>query len=241
MLILPAIDIYNKKCVRLRQGDYSQKTEYSDSPQNVAQQFRDAGFHFLHIVDLEGAKEKRIVNWSTLEALAKLPNLSIEVGGGIRTTDDVDRLFNIGVKRIIVGSVAVHTPELVQQWIHSYGADRIVVGIDIKNDVVAIHGWQEKSSLHTTPFLQQMKKLGVRIFICTDIARDGMLAGPNTSLYKNLVTMNPESDIIASGGVSGASDIHELATTGVKGIIVGKALYEGKLSLSELAELQKGL
>lgn len=241
MLILPAIDIYDGKCVRLRQGDYEQKTVYSESPSTVAQQFCDAGFRFLHIVDLQGAKEKRIVNWHSLETLARIPHLMLEVGGGIRTEDDIEKLFRIGVKRIILGSVAVQQPQLVGKWLQQYGSERIVIGIDIKDNSVAIHGWQEKSNLHTETLLQHMKALGARIVICTDIACDGMLKGPNISLYKKLAEENPDVALIASGGVSSTEDIKNLAATGVKGVIVGKALYEGKISLPELAELQKNL
>ncbi|MBP8976165.1 MAG: 1-(5-phosphoribosyl)-5-[(5-phosphoribosylamino)methylideneamino]imidazole-4-carboxamide isomerase [Bacteroidetes bacterium] len=241
MLILPAIDIYNGACVRLRQGNYEFQKVYSNSPVEVAKNFLDAGFSFLHIVDLEGAKEKKIVNWSTIEALGKIQGLSLEVGGGIRTKEDIERLFSLGVKRVILGSIAVHSPRLIQEWIEEFTAERIVISVDVKNNLVAIHGWQEKSGLTAEQFIQQMIHLGARIFICTDIARDGMLKGPNNELYRHLKFIFPSIDIIASGGITTIRDIEMLVSTQVSGVIVGKALYEERISLQELLQFNQGV
>ncbi len=238
MLILPAIDIYQGKCVRLRQGDYAQQTIYADSPREVAQRFVDAGFSFLHVVDLEGAKQKHIVNWEAIHALASLPGISLEVGGGIRTQEDIEKLLSLGVKRIILGSVAVHAAEFIGKWVAQYGKDRVAVGMDIRNNAVAIHGWQEESALTPETFLQTMSEQGIETIICTDISRDGMLQGPNVELYKHLTTSFPHLSIIASGGVTTIADVEKLALINIAGIIVGKALYEGTMTLKKLATLQ---
>lgn len=241
MLILPAIDIYEGKCVRLRQGNYSEQTIYATSPREVAQRFYDAGLNFIHVVDLEGAKERRIVNWKTLEELSHCQGLSFEIGGGIRTKSDVDRLVSLGVARIILGSIAVHSPAFVEEMIQTYGSERIAVGVDVKDNIVAIHGWQEQSTLTATELITAMIRIGVRCFICTDITRDGMLQGPNTHLYQKLVEQFPNVSFIASGGISSKDDILKLSEMHIAGVVVGKAYYEGKISLQTLSELQQGL
>jgi phosphoribosylformimino-5-aminoimidazole carboxamide ribotide isomerase len=237
MLILPAIDIIDGKCVRLRQGDYKQKTVYSASPAEVAKQYADAGLTFLHVVDLQGAKEKKIVNWDSIASIIAMPGLHVEVGGGIRTTDDIKKLIEIGASRVVIGSVAAKSPELVEYWIKQFGAERIVVGMDVKDNSVAISGWLEDSHRAPMGFVLDMVKRGAKIFICTDIARDGMLGGVNIDFYQNLKSAFPDLSLIASGGISTLEDVHVLRKAELAGVIIGKAIYENKLTIEELAKL----
>jgi phosphoribosylformimino-5-aminoimidazole carboxamide ribotide isomerase len=237
MLIIPAIDIYDGKCVRLRQGDYEQKTVYAASPEEVAQQFADAGFQFLHVVDLQGAKEKKVVNWDSIASILAVSGLRVEVGGGIRTTEDIRRLIDFGASRVVIGSVAAKSQELVEYWIRQFNADRIVVGMDVKNNSVAISGWLEDSRLEPMNFVLDMVKRGAKVFICTDISRDGMLGGVNIEFFKNLKSAFPQISIIASGGISTLADIQVLKQSEVAGVIVGKAIYEGRLPIEELAKM----
>jgi phosphoribosylformimino-5-aminoimidazole carboxamide ribotide isomerase len=237
MLIIPAIDIYDGKCVRLRQGDYEQKTVYAAAPAEVAHQFADAGFRFLHVVDLQGAKEKKVVNWDSIASILAVPGIQAEIGGGIRTTDDIQRLIDIGSSRVVIGSVAAKSPELVEYWIQQFTADRIVVGMDVKNGSVAISGWLEDTHLEPMHFVLDLVRRGVKIFICTDISRDGMLGGVNIEFFRNLQSAFPQLSIIASGGISTIGDIQVLKKSELTGVIVGKALYEGMLSIAELAAM----
>jgi len=241
MLIIPAIDIYEGKCVRLRQGDYEQKTVYNTSPAEVAKQFVDAGFRFLHIVDLQGAKEKKIVNWDSIASIIKVPGLQVEVGGGIRTTDNIKKLIEIGVSRVVIGSVAAKSPELIEYWIKQFSAEKIVVGMDVKNDSVAISGWLEDSHRAPTGFILDLAKHGAKIFICTDISRDGMLGGVNIDFFQNLKSAFPELSIIASGGISTIEDIRILRKVELAGVIVGKAIYEHKLTIEELSRMNSAV
>ncbi|MCX7984231.1 MAG: 1-(5-phosphoribosyl)-5-[(5-phosphoribosylamino)methylideneamino]imidazole-4-carboxamide isomerase [Bacteroidetes bacterium] len=237
MLILPAIDIFEGKCVRLRQGSYTDKTVYSVSPTEVAQQFRDAGLTHLHVVDLEGAREQKIVNWKTIESIAQCGGIYIEVGGGIRSSADIEKLLSLGVSRVVLGSIAVHSPSFVHDMISHYGTEQIVIAVDIKEGFIAIHGWQEKTTLTANEFIHSMISYGALHFICTDIARDGMLKGPNLELYTSLTKNFSTASFIASGGIASKNDILTLAKTSVSGVIVGKAFYEGTISLQELSEL----
>ena len=237
MLILPAIDIIDGKCVRLRQGDYKQKTVYSASPAEVAKLYADAGLTFLLVVDLQGAKEKKIVNWDSIASIIAMPGLHVEVGGGIRTTDDIKKLIEIGASRVVIGSVAAKSPELVEYWIKQFGAERIVVGMDVKDNSVAISGWLEDSHRAPMGFVLDMVKRGAKIFICTDIARDGMLGGVNIDFYQNLKSAFPDLSLIASGGISTLEDVHVLRKAELAGVIIGKAIYENKLTIEELAKL----
>lgn len=236
MLILPAIDLYNGKCVRLRQGDFEDQTVYSDSPADVARSFHDAGLTFLHIVDLEGAKAGRVKNWDAIKSILRSNVLQAQVGGGIRTTEDVQQLFEIGVTRVIIGSLAVQSPALVEEWIQKFGNDRMVIALDVKNGMVAYKGWQQSSDQSAGAFLKQMVDLGAKQFMCTDVGRDGMLEGPNVQLYKELKDVVPNIDLIASGGVSSLNDIEAVRNIGCSGVIVGKAIYEGKIKLEELKQ-----
>jgi len=237
MLIIPAIDIYDGKCVRLRQGDYDQKTVYAASPEEVARKFAGAGFKLLHVVDLQGAKEKKIVNWDSISSIVKVPGLKMEIGGGIRTTEDIRRLIEIGVSRVVIGSIAARSPELAEYWIKQFGADRIVVGMDVKNGSVAISGWLEDSHLEPMNFVLDLVKRGTKIFICTDISRDGMLGGVNIEFFRNLISAFPKISIVASGGISTLADIQVLKQFKLAGVIVGKAIYEGRLTMEELANI----
>jgi phosphoribosylformimino-5-aminoimidazole carboxamide ribotide isomerase len=230
MLIIPAIDIYDGKCVRLRQGDYEQKTVYAASPEEVAQQFADAGFRSLHVVDLQGAKEKKVVNWDSITSILAVPELQVEIGGGIRTTEDIRRLIDIGASRVVIGSVAAKSQELVEYWIQQFSADRIVVGMDVKNGSVAISGWLEDSRLEPMNFVLDLVRRGAKIFICTDISRD-------IEFFQNLKSAFPQISIIASGGISTIEDIQVLKKSELEGVIVGKAIYEGRLSIEELAKM----
>ncbi|RPI05574.1 MAG: 1-(5-phosphoribosyl)-5-[(5-phosphoribosylamino)methylideneamino]imidazole-4-carboxamide isomerase [Ignavibacteriae bacterium] len=237
MLILPAIDIIDGKCVRLRQGDYRQKTVYSASPADVAKQYADAGFTFLHVVDLQGAKEKKIINWDSIASIIAVSGLQLEVGGGIRTTDDIKKLLDIGVSRVVIGSVAAKSPELVEYWIKQFGPEKIVIGMDVKDDSVAISGWLEDSHRAPMGFVLDLMKRGATIFICTDISRDGMLGGVNVDFYKNLKSAFPKLSIIASGGISTLEDVRKLQHAELTGVIVGKAIYENKFPIEELAKM----
>jgi phosphoribosylformimino-5-aminoimidazole carboxamide ribotide isomerase len=237
MLIIPAIDIIDGKCVRLRQGDYEQKTVYGASPAVVAKQFADAGFTALHVVDLQGAKEKKIVNWASITSIIAVPGLQVEVGGGIRTTDDIKKLIEIGVSRVVVGSVAAKSPELVEYWIKQFGPEKIVIGMDVKDNSVAISGWLEDSHRAPMEFVLDMVRRGAQTFICTDISRDGMLGGVNIEFYKNLKSAFPMLSIIASGGISTIEDVQVLKKAGLAGVIVGKAIYENKLPIDKLAKM----
>lgn len=237
MLIIPAIDIFEGKCVRLRQGDYGQKTVYAASPVEVAKQFADVGLKHLHVVDLQGAKEKKIFNWESIESILALPDLRVEIGGGIRTTDDIKRLLDAGAFRVVIGSVAVKSPELAEYWIRQFGPDRIVIGMDVKNGSIAISGWLEDSHRMPADFVLDFVKRGARTFICTDISRDGMLGGTNLEFFQNLKAAFPQSTIIASGGISNLDDVLILKKAGLAGVVIGKAIYEERIPLAELAKL----
>jgi len=239
MLIIPAIDIIEGRCVRLHQGDYEQKVVYSDAPADVACSFATAGLCYLHVVDLDGARGGAVANWATIEAIVRVPEMKIEVGGGIRTADDIRRLLSIGVDRVVVGSIAAKSPELVKYWLEEFGGERIAVGMDVRNNSVAVSGWFEDSRRGPVEFLSEMIRNGARSFICTDIERDGALQGANVEFFEQLRKAFPEVQIIASGGVTTADDLLALERVGVEAVIVGKALYEGKLRLEELTRITK--
>lgn len=234
MLIFPAIDIRNGKCVRLRQGAYEEETIYSESPKSVAESFLDQGFRNLHLVDLDGARAGAVRNWRALQSVLAVKGARVQFGGGVRTRQDVKRLLSLGVSRVIVGSVAVKSPELISEWIDEFGSDRIAVAVDVKDGKVASGGWLKLESRSPQEVIQELMKRQARTVICTDITRDGMLAGPNTAMYNDLLSEFPEIQLIASGGVSSIEDIEGLAKTSIAGVIVGKALYEGKIRLEDL-------
>ncbi|PHN03084.1 1-(5-phosphoribosyl)-5-[(5-phosphoribosylamino)methylideneamino]imidazole-4-carboxamide isomerase [Flavilitoribacter nigricans] len=234
MQIIPAIDIIDGKCVRLTQGDYQQKKVYNEDPLEVAQQFEDAGLTRLHLVDLDGAKASRIINHKVLERLASNTGLHIDFGGGLKSDEDVRIAFDSGARQITGGTVAVKDPELFEGWLQQYGSDRIILGSDVKDGMVAVSGWQEKSQLELFPFLQDYLAKGVRYTICTDVSKDGLLAGSALDLYRQIRETFPDLNLIASGGVTSMQEVEQLAEIGCFGAIIGKAIYEQKISLGEL-------
>jgi len=236
MLIIPAIDIINGKCVRLTQGDYTRETVYREDPLEVAKEFEAAGLTHLHLVDLDGAKSGRVTNWKVIDAICAKTKLRVDMGGGIKTKDDLQRLFEAGVDKANLGSIAVRNPGVVYDWIETFG-DRIILTADVRNLQVAISGWQEASSLDVFELIGMYTKKGVAYVTCTDISTDGTLQGPATELYKAILLRFPQVKLIASGGVGSTNHLEKLAATGIYGAIVGKAIYEGKISLKELSKL----
>lgn len=237
MRIIPAIDIIDGKCVRLSQGDYDQKKIYHENPLEVARSFEEAGLHYLHLVDLDGAKAGKVTNWKVVEAITSQTQLHVDFGGGIKTQQEIEQLFALGIKQVNLGSIAVKQPEQVQQWITAFGPDKIILSADAKHEKIAIGGWQEDSSIALDEFIGDYVQKGIQYITCTDISTDGMLAGPNTALYKKLIQQFPDIKLIASGGVSSHADLVALKETGVNGVIIGKAIYEGRVTLAELAKL----
>ena len=237
MEIIPAIDIIDGKCVRLTQGDYAQKKIYNEHPLEVARQFEDAGLNRLHLVDLDGAKAGAIKNWKVLETLASKTSLIIDFGGGIKTEKDVQIVFDSGAKFTTVGSIAVKNEEEFVRWLLQFGANRFLLGADVKNEKIAIHGWQETSDLWIYDFIEKYIQEGITQLFCTDVSKDGKLEGPATDLYKNIITKFPHLHFIASGGVSSIKDLIELEQAGCKGAIVGKAIYENRISLTDLSKM----
>jgi len=233
--IIPAIDIIDGKCVRLIQGDYTQKTVYSDNPVEVARRFEDAGIKRLHIVDLDGAKAKHIVNYQTLEQIALQTKLIIDFGGGIKSDDDLDIAFSAGAAQVTVGSVAVTDRQLFLSWLQKFGNQKIILGADVKNRQIAITGWLEETQHDISDFLTAYFAHGVDYVICTDISKDGMMAGSSLELYQDLQNEFPNKKIIASGGVSSMKDIEQLEQMGMYGVITGKALYEGTITLEQIS------
>ena len=234
MEIIPAIDIIDGKCVRLTQGDYAQKKVYNEHPLEVAMAFEDAGLRRLHLVDLDGAKAGAVKNWKVLETLASRTGLVIDFGGGIKTAADVDIVFNSGAALATVGSIAVKNGELFVSWLQEYGAERFLLGADVKNEKIAVGGWLETTDRWIYDFIREYLDKGVQQIFCTDVSKDGLLQGPALDLYRNIMGKFPELHFIASGGVSGIDDVRRLEEVGCKGVIIGKAIYEGRIKLSEL-------
>jgi phosphoribosylformimino-5-aminoimidazole carboxamide ribotide isomerase len=232
--IIPAIDIIDGKCVRLTQGDYSQKTIYNENPLEVAQEFESIGVTRLHLVDLDGAKLGKVVNYKVLEKIASKTKLSIDFGGGIKTDDDIETVFNYGADLATIGSIAVKNKELFFSWVKKYGTEKIFLGADVKNEKIAVGGWLETTNVSIYNFIDENLKEGVKHVFCTDISKDGLLQGPSIDLYKNMLIKFPQLNLTASGGVSQLSDLEELKKIGCVGAIVGKAIYEGKISMNEL-------
>ncbi len=232
--IIPAIDLIDAKCVRLSQGDYNQKTVYNENPLEVAKMFEDAGITRLHLVDLDGAKAQHIVNYKVLEQLAGKTNLVIDFGGGLKTNDDLRIAFESGAQMVTGGSIAVKDRETFLSWIETYGPEKIILGADAKDKKIAVSGWQEVSELSILDFIESYTSKGIQKVISTDIARDGMLTGPSIELYQEIMQKFEGLELIASGGIASMKDIHELNKMGVPGVITGKAIYEGKISLKEI-------
>lgn len=234
MIIIPAIDIIDGKCVRLTQGDYSQKKIYNEHPLEVARQFEDAGLRRLHLVDLDGAKAGAIKNWKVLETLAGKTSLVIDFGGGIKTEKDVTIVFDSGAAIATVGSIAVNDEKEFAGWLGKFGAARFLLGADVKDEKIAIHGWQKTSDIWIYDFIEKYMQQGIQQLFCTDVSRDGKLEGPAVELYKNITSKFPSLHFIASGGVSDMRDLDALQAAGCRGAIVGKAIYENRISLAEL-------
>ncbi len=235
--IIPAIDLIDGKCVRLTQGDYSRKKEYNSNPLEVARSFEDAGLTRLHLVDLDGAKQKRIVNLRVLEQIAAHTSLHIDFGGGVQSDADIEAAFNAGARQVTGGSIAIRNRPLFESWIERFGGEKIILGADAKSDKIAVGGWQEATEVSVYDFVEDFASRGIRYVISTDVAKDGLLQGPSFALYAQMQSRCPEVKIIASGGVSLVEDIVRLNEMGIFGVIVGKAIYEGRISLKELTHI----
>ena len=234
MRIIPAIDIIDGKCVRLSKGDYNTKKIYNENPLEVAKSFEDAGIEYLHLVDLDGAKSSRIINHKVLEEIASKTNLKIDFGGGLKTVSDLKIAFESGANQITGGSIAVKNPDIFKNWIITFGADKIILGADANNRKIAVSGWLEESNEEVIPFIQSYQKEGISYVICTDIAKDGMLEGPSFELYQDILSNCDTVKLIASGGISTFDELPKLAALGCEGTIIGKAIYEGRISLKQL-------
>jgi phosphoribosylformimino-5-aminoimidazole carboxamide ribotide isomerase len=234
MDIIPAIDIIEGKCVRLTEGDYAQKTIYNERPLEVAKAFEDAGIQRLHLVDLDGAKAGKVTNWKVLEDIAAGTNLIIDFGGGIKSDEDLLIVLNSGAKMATIGSLAVKQPAIFEAWLTKYGKERFLLGADVKGEKIAIGGWLETTEENIFDFIKANIQKGVQQLFCTDISKDGKLEGPSIELYTKIIHQFPELYFIASGGVSAMEDIHALRAIGCKGVIVGKAIYEGRIKINEL-------
>jgi phosphoribosylformimino-5-aminoimidazole carboxamide ribotide isomerase len=232
--LIPAIDIINGQCVRLTKGDYDQKTVYRDSPAEVAKEFEQLGFNRLHVVDLDGAKSKHIVNSSVLRQITTETNLKVDFGGGIKTDEDIEKAFASGAAMVTIGSIAVTQPELFIGWLKKYGAERMILGADVRNGKISINGWKEDSEEDLLPFLSKYIDAGVKTVLCTEISKDGTLQGPAIELYKRVMIEYPQLHLIASGGVSCIDDIKALDEAGIPAVVFGKAIYEGRIDLKEL-------
>ena len=238
MRIIPAIDIINGHCVRLTIGDYSTKKVYNENPLEVAKMFEGVGIEHLHVVDLDGAKAQHIINYKVLESIASNTNLKIDFGGGLKSEEDLKIAFNSGAKQVTGGSIAVKNSQLFLDWLETYGADKIVLGADCLDQKIAIQGWQEESDKEVTEFISSYVNKGISYVICTDISKDGMLQGPSFELYQTLLKSIPPFKLIASGGISCFEELPKLKELGCEGVIIGKAIYEGNISLKQLETYQ---
>lgn len=234
--IIPAIDIIDGKCVRLSEGDFARKTVYSDDPTDVAKRFADAGLRRLHVVDLDGARTGSPKNLAVLERIAGIEGVTVDFGGGIKTDADLTAVFTAGAAIASIGSVAVRDPDSLLRWIEHYGGDRIFLGADVRDSLIAVNGWQTATDLAVVPFLTGWLGRGIKHVFVTDISKDGMLAGPAAELYRRILAELPDIELVASGGVSSMDDIRELDAIGCSGVIVGKAIYEGRVKIGELSE-----
>lgn len=232
--LIPAIDIINGQCVRLTKGDYKQKKVYHDDPVAVAKDFEALGFRRLHIVDLDGAKSKHIVNDAVLRGITSATSLTVDFGGGIKTEEDIEKAFEAGAAMVTIGSVAVTDPDLFIGWLKKYGPEKLILGADVRNGMISINGWKEDSSEPLLPFLRKYIDAGVVNVLCTEISKDGTLQGPAVSLYKEVMANYPQLHLIASGGVSRQEDIEELEREGIPAVVFGKAIYEGRIDLKSL-------
>jgi phosphoribosylformimino-5-aminoimidazole carboxamide ribotide isomerase len=239
MIIIPAIDIIDGKCVRLTQGDYHQKTIYNEHPLEVAKQFEDVGLQRLHLVDLDGAKDGTVKNWKVLESIAAHTSLVIDFGGGIKTENDVDLVFNSGAALATIGSLAVKDENKFVAWLKKYGAEKFLLGADVKNEKIAVAGWLETTDIDIYDFIRSYVQKGIQQIFCTDVSKDGKLEGPSIELYKSIIATYPSLYFIASGGVATIQDLVELQEIGCAAAIVGKAIYEGRIQMDDLKKLNK--
>ena len=236
MRIIPAIDIIDGKCVRLSKGDYDTKIIYNENPLEVAKSFEAHGIEYLHLVDLDGAKSSKIVNYKILEKIATQTSLQIDFGGGLKSDDDLKIAFESGASQITGGSIAVKNRAIFEKWISEYGSEKIILGADAKDEKIAVSGWLEDSDEDLIPFIQEYQAKGIQYVICTDIAKDGMLQGPSFDLYKKILAEANGVKLIASGGISTFDELPKLAELGCEGTIIGKAIYEGRITLKELED-----
>lgn len=236
--LIPAIDIIGGQCVRLTKGDYDQKTVYRDAPAEVAKEFEQIGFKRLHVVDLDGAKSKHIVNSEVLRRVTTDTQLVVDFGGGIKTDEDIEKAFAAGASMVTIGSIAVTDPNLFMGWLEKYGAEHIILGADVRHGNISINGWKEDSAEDLLPFLKKYVDAGVKNVLCTEISKDGTLTGPAIELYQSIMAAYPGLHLIASGGVSSIDDIKALEAAGIPAVVFGKAIYEGKINLNELWDWQ---
>ncbi|HPG08370.1 MAG TPA: 1-(5-phosphoribosyl)-5-[(5-phosphoribosylamino)methylideneamino]imidazole-4-carboxamide isomerase [Saprospiraceae bacterium] len=238
MLIFPAIDMLGGQCVRLFQGDYSQETVYANDPVAMAQTLENAGFTHLHLVDLEGAKAKKVIHWNQVEGILKRTRLIVDFGGGIRNREEVERLFELGVDKVNIGSLAYREPELFTSWIEVFGADRIILSADVRDNYIATHGWQATESTLLSDYIADMESRGINWLTVTDISKDGAMSGPATELYRSVCQTFPGQKLIASGGIRNLDDVMAVDDAGCRGAIIGKAIYEKTIDLTALVQLQ---
>lgn len=233
--LIPAIDLIEGKCVRLTKGEYESKKVYADDPVAIASEFEQLGFKRLHLVDLDGAKSKHVVNDQVLRDITSHTRLTVDFGGGIKTDEDIEKVFDAGATLVTIGSISVTNPERYMEWLERYGSEHIILGADIRNGFISINGWKEDSNIQLTDFLKRYMEVGTKNVLCTDISKDGMLQGTATNLYKDVMKAYPNCHLIASGGVSGMQDIEELDAAGIPAVVFGKAIYEGRLDMKELS------
>lgn len=231
--IIPAIDIIDGQCVRLTKGDYQTKKMYNENPLEIAKQFEGAGIKRLHMVDLDGAREKHIVNWTVLEEVSKKTNLQIDFGGGLQSNEDLRIAFDCGANQIIAGSIAVRNEAMVLKWLDIHGSDKIILGADVIDEKIAISGWQEKTQIDLSALVSKYMQVGIKTIICTDVSKDGMLEGPSFDLYVKVKKQFSQLNLIASGGISSIEDVERLNKLEIDGVIIGKAFYEGRIDLQE--------
>ena len=234
MRIIPAIDIINGECVRLSKGDYNRKTIYNSNVLEVAKNFEDNGIQFLHLVDLDGAKQNRIINYKILKKISSQTNLTIDFGGGLKSEEDIKIAFESGAKQVTLGSVAIKNPELFLKSLEKYGSEKIILGADARKEKIAVSGWLEESKMNIYDFIKEKTESGIQYVISTDIDKDGMLEGPSFDLYEKIIGENPNIKLIASGGITSASDLEKVKSIGCEGAIIGKALYENRIKFNDL-------
>jgi len=234
MRLIPAIDIIDGRCVRLTKGDYATQKVYAEDPVEIARRVEALGYRRLHVVDLDGARSKHVVNLDILRRITRETSLVVDFGGGVKTEEDMRKVLEAGAHMVTVGSIAVTAPAMVKQWLQTFGAERIVLGADVKNGLISINGWKEESTQELLPFLDSYMRQGIRHVLCTDISKDGMLQGPATPLYQTIMQAHPDCQLIASGGVSSIEDIRALDAAGIPAVVFGKAIYEGRIDLQEL-------